>query len=251
MNAFNILLIALFFFHTQSSIADFKSTLQLANQGDHQAQNYLANMYFNGIGVQQDSVEALRLFKLAAAQGNPDAQYQIGLMYRTGKGVPQDNIEAVKWYQLSAAQGDAMAQHNLGFMYDHGLGIDKNYDKAFDYYKLAAEQGLPEAQSKLGLAYFTVLKAKDIVLAYMWFALAASSNNEESKIPRETVVYIAKQMTTAQIAEAKLIIEACIIANYKNCERNKMKSIIANIKESKLLPESHIPLDKDPLNIRH
>jgi TPR repeat protein len=247
MNAFIILSIAIFLI----AIADFKSSLPLANQGDPRAQNYLGYMYQNGIDIKQDSVEALRLFKLSAAQGNPDAQYQIGLMYRTGKGVSQDNAEAVKWYQLSASQGDAMAQHNLGFMYDHGLGIDKNYDKAFGYYTLAAAQGLPEAQSKLGLAYLTGLKADDIVLAYMWFALAASSNNEESKAPRETIIYIAKQMTTAQIAEAKVMIEACIIANYKNCERNKMKSIIANIKASKLLPESTIPLTKDPLNIRH
>jgi hypothetical protein len=251
MNVIKKILIVLFFFYTHSSIADFKSTLQLANQGDPKAQNYLGEMYFNGIEVKQDSVEALRLFKLAAAQGNPDAQYQIGLMYRTGKGVSQDNVEAVKWYQLSAAKGDAMAQHNLGFMYSQGLGVTQNTKKAEYFYLLAAEQGLPEAQAKMGLAYVDGTKAKDRVLAYMWFALAASSNNKESVFYREGMDFIAKQMTALQIAEAKVMIEACIIANYKNCESNKMKSIIANIKASKLLPESPIPLDKDPLNIRH
>lgn len=135
-------------------------------------------------------------------------------------------------------------------MFSQGLGIDQNHKKANYYYRLAAEQGLPEAQAKMGLAYLDGDKTKDISLAYMWFALAASSNDKESKLYLKGVEYITKQMTVVQIAEAKIMIEACIIGNYKNCDRKNMKNIIAKAKEKKFLPEKHMPLANDPLNIR-
>lgn len=58
--------------------------------------------------------------KKDARQGNADAQSRLGDMYSIGDGVPQDTVEAVRWYRMAAEQGDAMAQIKLGFMYDGG-----------------------------------------------------------------------------------------------------------------------------------
>ncbi len=41
-------------------------------------------MYYNGTGVPQDSTEAVRLYRLAAAQGLAQAQCNLALMYPAG-----------------------------------------------------------------------------------------------------------------------------------------------------------------------
>ena len=86
-------------------------------------------------------------------------------MYRDAQGVPQDYAQAIHWFHSAAAQGEAMAQVNLGAMYGDGRGVPQDY-----------------------------------VLAHMWFNLAASKGLEVAADNREIV---AKQMTTAQIAEAQ------------------------------------------------
>ena len=50
--------------------------------------------YVDGDGVEQDSKEAVRWFKLAAGQGNADAQAALGVMYGDGVGVAKDGNTA-------------------------------------------------------------------------------------------------------------------------------------------------------------
>ena len=51
-----------------------------------------------------------------ARQGNVDAQFNLGQKYESGVDIPKDNKAAVKWYRLAAEQGQAKAQFNLGGM---------------------------------------------------------------------------------------------------------------------------------------
>ena len=60
-----------------------------AEQGDSDAQSYLAGMYRNGRGVPQDAAEAERWNRLAAENGDPGAQYSLGLWYDSGGKVPR------------------------------------------------------------------------------------------------------------------------------------------------------------------
>jgi TPR repeat protein len=56
--------------------------------------------------VQQDQMKAAAdWMKRAAEQGNAQAQDAIGRMYFGGVGVPKDYVEAHKWLSLAAAQG--------------------------------------------------------------------------------------------------------------------------------------------------
>jgi len=52
-----------------------------------------------------DYEQAASFFRVSAEQGNPVAQNNLAFMYRNGVGVAQDYEEAVKWYRLSAEQG--------------------------------------------------------------------------------------------------------------------------------------------------
>ena len=51
-----------------------------------------------------------------ALGGNADVQFSLGFMYYHGDGVQQDYVEAMKWFKLAAAQGDADSQLNIGVM---------------------------------------------------------------------------------------------------------------------------------------
>ena len=98
-------------------------------------------------------------------------------MYAEGFGVEQDFKEAVKWFEKAADQGAAMAQDNLGGMYGKGLGVEQNY-----------------------------------VTAYTWASIAAFNGFEVAK---ETTSVIAKEMTSAQIAEAQKLSKEMVEKNPK------------------------------------
>jgi TPR repeat protein len=92
-----------------------------AEQGNVEDQHSLGVRYKNGIGVPQDSAEALKWFRMAAEQGNPDAQFTIASMYYQGTGVEMDSAEAVKWYERAAEQGHEPAKSILGSMKRAGM----------------------------------------------------------------------------------------------------------------------------------
>ena len=149
--------------------AEVATTREQAEQGAANAQNDLGVMYYNGEGVPQDYVEAVRWYRLAADQGFAVAQLNLGVMYDRGRGVPQDYVEAVRWYRLAVDQGFAAAQYNLGFMYDRGRGVTLDYVEALKWVNLAA-------------------------------ARAASDRQEDYAASRDA---LAKLMTPAQVAEAQ------------------------------------------------
>ena len=63
--------------------------------------------------VWADDVSDFRETLQLAEQGNADAQYNLGVMYYNGRGVRQDYAEAVKWYRQAAEQGYPQAQYNF------------------------------------------------------------------------------------------------------------------------------------------
>ena len=77
----------------------------------------------------------------------------------------QDFEEATKWTRLAADQGYSAAQHNLGVSYYFGRGM-----------------------------------VRDVVLAHMWFTLAATQGQKLSVKILVTIEYL---MTKDQIAEAQ------------------------------------------------
>ncbi len=88
-----------------------------------------------------DYATALREFRPLAEQGDAVAQYNLGAMYDEGLGVPQDSVQAVKWYRKAAEQGHASAQYSLGAMYAQGHGVTQDYVQAHTWFNLAGAQG--------------------------------------------------------------------------------------------------------------
>ena len=212
----------------------------LAEQGNAHAQDELGWMYSNGYGVGKDYGEAVKWYRRAAEQGEADGQFHLGWMYSNGYGVGKDYGEAVKWLRKAAEQGNVLAYNTLGVIYyNGGYGVGKDYGEAVKWYRRAAEQGNVHAYSNLGAVYYnggygvgkdygeavkwlrraaeqgnaTACNAlgavyynggygvgKDYVSAYMWFSLAAARGDDNASKNQKLV---AKQLTSAQIAEAR------------------------------------------------
>lgn len=80
-----------------------------AQKGDATAQNYLAGLYYLGLGIDRDFRQAAYWYERAARQGQVDAQRNLGTMYQMGRGVAQDNLHAYIWYYAAAQNGSATA----------------------------------------------------------------------------------------------------------------------------------------------
>jgi hypothetical protein len=121
----------------------------------------------------QDYVRALQLWRPLAEQGDPDAQFYVATLYAEGKGVSESDLIAAVWYQRAAEQGVAMAQYNLGVSYAEGLGVRKDEAAAAKWFRRAADQGNAYAQLNLGLLHAAGRGVpQDKVEAVKWIELS-------------------------------------------------------------------------------
>lgn len=75
----------------------------------------------------------------AAEQGSAEDQFLVGLYYKNGEcGLKQDSAQAIKWFKKAAAQGDAYALFDLGMCYADGVGVKRDWKRAKQYFTEAA-----------------------------------------------------------------------------------------------------------------
>ena len=122
-------------------------------------------MYFNGNGVVQDYVTAVKWFTKAAQQGYASAQFNLGLMYFNGQWRCSGLCGGSQVVSQSRTTNAMPAQYNLGVMYHNGDGVVQDY-----------------------------------VMAHVWYNLAGARGDEQARENRDR---IAQKMTRDQIAEAQ------------------------------------------------
>jgi len=111
----------------------------------------------------------------SAQKGDADAQFELGKNYETGRiGLPKDIAQAQRWYHAAADQGDPYALASLGILYNFGKGVQKDPVQAFMYYELAV-------------------------------ARSDGGNRDSIAEMRDD---LAKEMTAAQLAEARKLAKA-------------------------------------------
>jgi TPR repeat protein len=136
-----------------------------------------------------------------AENGTAEDRYELGLRYEKGLGVPQNSQDAVRWYRLSAMQGYGDAQYKLCEFSERGQGMPQDYQETLRWCGLAADQGQGRAMFMLGRLYHTAHGVPpDVVRAHMWYNLAAAHGYEEGKKWRDR---LADDMNPKQIAEAQ------------------------------------------------
>lgn len=117
------------------------------------AMNTLAMAYLNGIGVAQDSTQAVKCFEAAAEGGYTNAWHNLGMMSKNAAYGRQDFVRAVECFEKGAAAGSLMCSYDAGYMYYKGLGCRQDYARAVEYFSRGLATGNPSCLYMLGLCY--------------------------------------------------------------------------------------------------
>lgn len=116
----------------------------------------LAELYYQGHGVQYDRARAAALYKTFVVSGidYPEgvnaARLKLGLMHQLGDGLPFDRSEAQKYFTAAANDGSAAAQFWLGKSYEDGTPMtEPDRVQANKWYRIAMKHPdeAPLAQS--------------------------------------------------------------------------------------------------------
>jgi TPR repeat protein len=146
----------------------------LADGGDATARYLVGQLYFFGLGVERNDLEAARWYGLAAAAGNAEAMYRLGYLHATGHGLAYDARAAERYWTAAAAKGHRGAVVALADFYHEGLYRQPDETLARRWLHRAALTGDTEAMYKLGRRLMTPEKlATDFRRAYAWLYIAA------------------------------------------------------------------------------
>ncbi len=118
----------------------------LAQDGDTRSMLGMAYMRMNPEQEGYDPAKAVDWLQRAAEAGSAEAQFELAKLYETGIGVPQDDVRALELYRLSADQDFADAINDLGFLhYQGGVGLPSDPLTALKFFERAADLRHPQA----------------------------------------------------------------------------------------------------------
>ena len=107
----------------------FRLAADQAESLDHYTQHMLALQFWCGKGVAQDKKVAARLFGLAAGQWNASVTTVLGALRYYCEDIPQDKDEAARLFRLSKEKSSATAQFQIEFSPDSAMLQDDDIAK--------------------------------------------------------------------------------------------------------------------------
>ncbi len=182
-----------------------------------------ADAYLRGFQAleQKDYKTALYFLSLFAANGDARANYNLGIMYREGLGVDQDDIEALTHFIAAAEDGHMLGNYTVGLAFLRGRGSDVDGEAALSYLKEATLLGHALSPVEMGRIYFEGrLTKKDVVAAHFWWSVARDRNAPGAT---EYLHSLSRQMNETQKQEAALQQQRCKTQTLRQCLRSSDK----------------------------
>ena len=184
----------------QDPVAAAKLFQQSVDLGEHRAMQRLAWLYSNGLGVELDLAEALRLNMASAELGNEAAAFNAGRAFERGLGTVVDRGSALRFYEMAVQGNVVMAMHNLGALLFNGVGVEKDVEKAFHWYLKAANFGSGLSSLCLAQMYEAGDRGDvDLPMAATWYliSIAQSDNDAQARFDsiRAQLSDVEKQAT--------------------------------------------------------
>lgn len=188
-------------------IANLKASNPETQQGINSSQALLAQLYFEGAGVEKNYKEALKWAEASASNGNPMGLAILGNLYLNGNDVEKNPNKAYEFYKQSATKNEKLGMMGEAFCLFKGLGVQQDYPLAFKKFKSISDtyKGQASVEATLGLCYLKGLGTEvDLQKAERHLSLAADEGSEEAK---------AYLVDVRQRIEAKL--KATVIGKYR------------------------------------
>jgi TPR repeat protein len=138
------------------------------------------------------SVEnTFRYYMMAADQNHPEAKYRLAIMYLDGIGVEQDFIQAYTLFSESRDLRCEDAENIFQVPIDYRKNFDIDYKKVAQIFKLVCEYGLNSLEYNLGYHYeyesifhydsISYINIDDIQKAILWYEAAAPKDSPEAQ----------------------------------------------------------------------
>lgn len=151
----------------------------------------LAECYCDGIGVSADKHKYAELAKkLSTGSTNARALHLLADVNYNGIGVQMNKEKAIDFHIRAAELGDMKSQMFLGHLYENGIDVPVNHEKAIQWYKKAAEMNNPYAQYALAQIGHTI---KDDSLCAE-FIVKAIENGYERASEDEAIYLFPKRI---------------------------------------------------------
>ncbi|MEM7022426.1 MAG: TIR domain-containing protein [Pseudomonadota bacterium] len=155
---------------------------EAGERGSSVAAAYLASIYVGRTG-HIDYPEALRWAQRATEADEPLGMLVLGTCYLDGLGTDEDPQQGVRWISKSASAGFVRAQVILGSLYLGGQTVDRNPEEAVKLFREAAQQGDAEAEYQLGICHYGGLGTpEDHKEAVRWFRRSASQGYAQGEL---------------------------------------------------------------------
>ena len=180
--------------------------LELAEQGDKDAQYNLGSIYETGFGVNVDMKEAVKWYNKAAFQGHQMAQLKLGMMYYLGKGTEQSTIKGNKWIREAAKSGNSLALLLQENVIAHDVDKDIEPQKLISRTLQAFEKGQINAEETLRLELQKIERARKNEAEKPRFAgTVTGSAAKAGTVKNEVPDFLNKNPQTLGPAESSLI----------------------------------------------
>ncbi len=142
-----------------------------------------------------DVAAACKEMAALADDGDDAAMYGLSDLYKNATCGTKDAALARKWHRSAAEHGDAYAQMTLGSNYRIGAeGLAKDYVLAYKWYALAASAAKPRSKATSGDALAQLLPLTGTA------SFGDTAADLQAAVQRDRM---AKKMTPAQIKKAK------------------------------------------------
>lgn len=154
-----------------------------AQKGFKQARLYLAALLLKSASVEEQQ-EGFECFLELANEGDAEAQYRVAMCYLHAQGTGLSEYNAAEWLKLAARKDHIQAQLQLAVCHEKGLGTWDDPASAFNCYKKAAQAGNVQAQFELAERFRTGIIFRDEIIvakkeqeAFAWYQKAAMQNH--------------------------------------------------------------------------
>jgi uncharacterized protein len=154
--------------HEMHSSLNHEKLVQLAENGNVEAQMALGYVNDLGLNISQSKKNAFKWYFLAAKNGHPDGMLYTGICYLSGKGVDKNFEEAIQWLLKAEEHKVDDASQYLGEAYEASGKIEL----ATICFKKSANLGNSFSQLKLGKMYLNSSngEVKKNGIEYLWQA---------------------------------------------------------------------------------
>ncbi len=170
-----------------------------SNNGQKNADVYLANMQLEGQGTPQDIGSAISTLEALAASGNGRAARQLGEIYEAGHYLDPNDELAVNWYEQAIQLGDPAAEFRLARLYENSKGDVQNTKHALALYEKLAKQNHIAATYRLARLLESINGPSEP--SRHWYSVAARQGHMASQL-RLANIHFEEQVSPQEIQKA-------------------------------------------------